>query len=344
MAPVNTAAIAEAAPAVAGQAETESPIVEPFAFEEPIAAAPAAAKPATTQNSEPLFSLSVLSDVHVGARNSDSQKRFRSALADHAAIRPDSKLMVLNGDLTNGNPADNKALMSIIDAATHPELHAAIGNHEFYQMWATPSGGQDVTKLNPNWSTPQAISLFKQMFNYNQLYHENVLDGYHFLFLGGEQYRDVDPSVHEDAYLSPEQLGWLQERLANADKHSPDKPIFVFLHQPIVHTIEGSDTELGVVQHEQLLAILSSYPNVVLFSGHTHWNLETTKQVNQLEFLAVGSSSVAEVWNGNNEPEGSKASQSLVVDVYSDHIAIRGREHSEQRWIEPAFVKSYPAK
>jgi hypothetical protein len=115
----------------------------------------------------------------------------------------------------------------------------------------------------------------------------------------------------------------------------------VFLHEPLVYTVDGSDQELGVVQHEELRAIVNAYPNVVFFSGHTHWNLETTKQIKQLEFLAVSSASVQEIWNANNEPEGSAASQSIVVDVYKDRIVIQGREHSEQRWIEPAFVKRY---
>lgn len=298
-------------------------------------------KKTSTASNESLFSFSVLSDIHVGAEDEDSQKRFRAALADHHLIRPDSRLMVLNGDLSNGNEADNRSLVSIMSEQTLPPVHATMGNHEYYGMWQTENGGQDTSKLNPKWTSQKAIDLFHQMFNYEKPYHELVMEDYHFLFLGGEFYRDVDPNVKEDAYLSTEQLRWFQEKLKASAAAAPDKPIFVFLHQPLVHTVDGSDQELGVVQHEELRAIVNAYPNVVFFSGHTHWNLETTKQIKQLEFLAVSSASVQEIWNSNNEPEGSAASQSIVVDVYTDRIVIHGREHSEKRWIEPAFVKRY---
>ncbi|UKS26457.1 metallophosphoesterase [Paenibacillus sp. HWE-109] len=295
-------------------------------------------------STEPLFSFSVLSDVHVGAKDKDSQERFRAALADQLAIRPDSKLMVLNGDLTNGINNDYKSLFKIMYEFTLPPVHATMGNHEYYGLWETKQEYLDTSKLRTDWSSRQAINSFQQMFNYDKPYHELVMEDYHFLFLSGEAYQDLDASVKEDAYLSPDQLAWFQAKLKLAAEAGPDKPIFVFLHQPLVHTLGGSDQDLGVVQHEELRAILNQYPNIVFFTGHTHWNLETTEQIKQLQFLAVGSSSVREVWNDHNEPEGSKASQSLVVDVFADQIAIQGREHSEKRWIEPAFVKRYSEK
>ncbi|MEC0226013.1 metallophosphoesterase family protein [Paenibacillus alba] len=289
----------------------------------------------------PLFSFSVLSDVHVGAKDTDSQKRFRAALADHMNIRPDSKLMVLNGDLTNGINNDYKSLFNIMYEFKLPPVHATMGNHEYYGLWETKQEDLDTSRLSTDWSSGQAINSFEQMFNYKKPYHELVMEDYHFLFLSGEAYRDVDANVKEDAYLSPEQLAWFKDKLALSSTADADKPIFVFLHQPLVHTLGGSDQELGVVQHEELRAILNQYPNVVFFTGHTHWNLETTEQIKQLTFLAVGSSSVREVWNAKNEPEGSAASQSLVVDVFADRIAIQGREHSDKKWLGAPFVKKY---
>lgn len=292
----------------------------------------------------PLFSFSVLSDVHITSWDGEAQKRLRDALTDHHALRPDSKLLVLNGDLTDGVEADYRSLLGLLGKQPHAPIHATMGNHDYYGVWHTPEGGMDTSKLNPNWSSGQAIALFDRMFQYEKPYHELIIQGYRFLFLSGEAYRDVNASVNEDAFLSPEQLAWLKERLDVSATTDTGKPVFVFLHQPLPNTLDGTDRELGVVQHKELRALLDAHPNVILFSGHTHWNLETTSQVKQLKFLAASSASIRQVWNARNEPETRSISQSLIVDVYPGHVTIRRREHSERRWIEPSIVKDYDVK
>jgi|GEM_PF-694486 len=287
----------------------------------------------------PLLSFSVLSDIHVTGWDKDAQRKFAAALDDHAALRPDSRLLVLNGDLTDGNATDYRKLLAELLKHRHAPMHATMGNHEYYRMWRTPDGGMDTSQLNPGWSTRQAVKQFTDMLGYAKPYHELVLQGYHFLFLSGEAYRDVQPEVKEDAYLSPEQLAWLADRLQMAGAESTTKPIFLFLHQPLPHTLDGTGQERGVVQAAQLRALLERYPQAILFSGHTHWNLEKTRQVKDQHFLAVGSSSVRQVWNGRNEPEERKVSQSLVVDVFLNRVVIRGREHAQRRWTGPGYVR-----
>ncbi|WP_189012437.1 metallophosphoesterase family protein [Paenibacillus marchantiophytorum] len=293
--------------------------------------------------SAPLFSFSVMSDVHMIASDEAAQLLLRNALTDHRALRPDSKLLVLNGDLTNGSEADYRSLLALLSRQPHAPVHATMGNHDYYGVWRTPEGGMDTSKMNPAWSSKQAVALFDRMWGYDKPYHELIVEGYRFLFLSGEAYRDVNASYAEDAFLSPEQLAWLRERLTNRTAADAGKPVFVFLHQPLPQTLDGTDRELGVVQHKELRALLEAHPNVIFFSGHTHWNLETTKQVKQLKFLAASSASIREVWNAANEPETVAISQSLVVDVYQDRVVIMRREHTRKRWIEPSIAKGYDA-
>ncbi|MEW9700995.1 metallophosphoesterase [Paenibacillus sp. SI8] len=292
----------------------------------------------------PLFSFSVLSDVHITTWDGEAQRLLRNALDDHHAMRPDSKLLVLNGDLTGGDEADYRALLGLLGKLPHAPVHATMGNHDYYRMWRTPEGGMDTRKLNPNWSSRQAVELFDRMFHYDKPYHELIVEGYRFLFLSGEAYRDVDASINENAFLSAEQLAWVKERLDASAATDAGKPVFVFLHQPLPQTLDGTDRELGVVQHKELRALLDAHPNVIFFSGHTHWNLETTRQVKQLKFLAASSASIRQVWNAQNEPEVRSISQSLIVDVYKDKVIINRREHSQKRWIEPSIAKGYDVK
>ncbi|MDR6885039.1 metallophosphoesterase [Bacillus sp. 3255] len=292
----------------------------------------------------PLFSFSVLSDIHITAGDQVSELLLTRALADHHKVRPDSKLLVLNGDLTGGSEADYRSLLWLLSRQPHAPVHATMGNHDYYGVWRTPNGGMDTSRMNPSWSSQKAVALFDRMWGYDKPYHELIVEGYRFLFLSGEAYRDVNAAYKEDAFLSPEQLAWLRERLAAADAADGGKPVFVFLHQPLPQTLDGTDRELGVVQHQELRALLDAHPNVIMFSGHTHWNLETTNQVKQLKFLAASSASIREVWNAQNEPETIGVSQSLVVDVYKDRVVIHRREHTTKRWIEPSIAKGYDVK
>ncbi|SDO68210.1 3',5'-cyclic AMP phosphodiesterase CpdA [Paenibacillus sp. yr247] len=292
----------------------------------------------------PLFSFSVLSDAHITSSDHEAQLRLRNALADHHALRPDSKLLVLNGDLTDGSEGDYRSLLGLLSRQPHAPVHATMGNHDYYGVWRTPEGGMDTSKMNPSWSSKQAVALFDRMWGYDKPYHELVVEGYRFLFLSGEAYRDVNASIGEDAFLSAEQLAWLRDRLAASGSADAGKPVFVFLHQPLPQTLDGTDMELGVVQHQELRALLDAHPNVIFFSGHTHWNLETTRQVRQLKFLAASSASIRQVWNAQNVPETQDISQSLVVDVYKDRVVIMRREHIKKRWIEPSIAKGYDVK
>jgi Icc protein len=287
---------------------------------------------------KPVLTFSVMSDIHIQAWDTESHRRFLEALRDHAAVNPRSKLLVLNGDLTDGNEEDYRMLMELLQKVPHPPVHATMGNHEYYRLWRTPEGGIDTTRLNPDWSSGQAVGLFTRFFVYKKPYHDLWLAGYHFLFLSGEAYRDRVQDVGEDAYLSDAQLAWLEKRLSPSlsDRlKNQRKPVFVFLHQPLPHTLDGTDNERGVVQAERLGAILNKHPEVVFFSGHTHRDLGTTKQVAHPSFTAAGSASVRYVLEKDGLPDPQK-SQSLVVEVYRNKVVIRGREHSTRQWISQA--------
>lgn len=299
---------------------------------------------------EPRFTFSVLSDIHITPWDGESHRRLRQALSDHAALFPQSSLMALNGDLTNGNDEDYRSLFKLLGETPHAPVQAAMGNHEYYRIWRTPDGGMDTSKLHPAWSSEKAVRLFTSYFGYEKPYHDLWLHGFHFIFLGGEAYRDAVPGIGDDAFLSGRQLQWLEKKLAQlppkgeikgAKQPENRQPVFVFLHQPLPRTVDGTDHARGVVQEKALRSLLDRHPEAILFSGHTHWDLERTKQIKRLSFLAVGSSSVRQVFNRRDEPEINAKSQSLAVEVFDRRIVIRGRDHASKRWIEPAYTLTW---
>lgn len=311
-------------------------------------------QPSGSQTESSLLSFMLLSDLHIQETDKESQNLLVKALKDYYTIKPDTDLLVLNGDLTNGGERDFIRLQELLSRTPHPPVRATMGNHDYYRMWLHGGTRYDYTKLSDDWSSHQAASQFKRHFGYRRLYHEATVRGVPFLFLSGEAYRDVDESIGEDAFLSSKQLIWLESRLTELTKQpmrteDSDRgstvydvacsPVLVFLHQPLPDTVEGSSIERGVVQHERLRSILSKYPSVVLFSGHTHWDLETTGQLWRGPFTAVGGGAVRGAYSAENKPISPVKSESLFVEVYRNgQISIRGRNHTAGRWTGDAAV------
>ncbi|BFT72797.1 metallophosphoesterase family protein [Paenibacillus sp. P36] len=295
------------------------------------------------EEEKPRLSFPVISDIHVQSWDKQSQDKFADALQDLNDVNPSSDLLVINGDLTNGMSADYEALNELVKSNPHPKNMAwTIGNHEFYQAWFDPNRVWRA-ELFPNKETEQAsISRFLQLTGEKQVYYDRFIQGYHFIFLGSEQYRQSNEANLEDAYLSQKQLDWLSTKLR--DDVDADKPVFVFLHQPLPNSVAGTHfcctNNRAIVQHEELKKILSGYPQVIFFSGHTHWELKSPDTLVKDRFTMVNSSSVQQTWtnngNGGEVALGPEESEGLYVEVYKDKVAIKGRDFYRHRYIQEA--------
>lgn len=294
---------------------------------------------ALIQPQERIMTFAVLSDIHVQNWDKRALQTFGQALDDLHHTVPQAEALIINGDLGNGNPEDYRTLRQMLDKHPHPRrIFYTIGNHEFYRMWHDRLGRWSPDTF-PNGETEAAASQrFLSFIGEPKVYYEREVRGFRFLFLGTERYRQSDPSVQEDAFLSAGQLQWLEAKLKEAA--SVRKPIFVFLHQPLPDTVSGSGREgsgRGVVQHRKLKALLSSYPQVLLFSGHSHRELAQPRTVVRDHFVMANSSSVRDPSHeaGPYAPEAGK-SEGLIVEVYPDRVCIRGRDFGHRSWVREA--------
>ncbi|TDF92346.1 metallophosphoesterase family protein [Paenibacillus piri] len=301
---------------------------------------------------KPLFGFSVLSDIHVEAWSGESQNKFANALADLQQAAPDSLALILNGDLTNGLPGDYLTLNSLLKENPHPQsVFASIGNHEFYKSWFKGSGSWSSDTF-PNGETEQAsIQRFLQFTGESSVYYQKKIQGFPFIFLGSEQYRQSNPDNAENAYLSQTQLDWLRQSLLNAQyTYGLNRPIFVFLHQPLSDTVSGSECCINyrsVIQDKELRNILSAFPQVILFTSHSHMNLRLPKTFVQDLFTMVNTSSASDPWtsdsNGAYKPLGGNASEGLYVEVYpNSRVVIKGRDFANHAWIPEAQYTVLP--
>jgi hypothetical protein len=294
----------------------------------------------TGEERPPDLRFSVLSDIHVQYWDAESQTKFAAALSDLNAAGSAGDALILNGDLGDGRPRDYQTLTDILAANPHPQqIFCTIGNHEFYQAYYDQDGNWNPAAFPNGESDQQSLERFLSFIRRPKVYYDSWIRNHHFIFLGSEQYRQSNPGNDEDAYLSDSQLQWLSTALSS--HYVPNKAIFVFLHQPLQGTVSGSLAR-GVVQGGQLRSILSQYPEVILFTGHTHWELRLPHTLVRDTFTMVNSSSVYKPYNGNDQPVEGPQSEGLYVEVYGDRVSIRGRDFAAKQWIpEAQFTVRY---
>lgn len=271
-------------------------------------------------SSRMLLSFQVITDTHITSDAEHSYNRYLAkALEDVKRTAPESGGIMHVGDLTDhGFPEEYAEVGRILREHGEglPAIRYTMGNHDVgLGHW------------------PSRLGAFLGYTGMEGTYHQHWIDGYPFLFLGTEL------GLKLFASLSERQLSWLDERLAEAGKSG--KPAFVFLHQPLKDTVAGSrETQqwYGVTQDEALKSVLAKHPQVLLFTGHTHWELESEHTMYQRSDKSssamFNAASVAYLWSDADEPiEGS---QGYYVEVYADRVLVRGRDFMRGTWIAQA--------
>ncbi len=278
------------------------------------------------------YELQVQSDIHITLdQNHVHNRHFANTLEDIKKISPDSIGLFINGDTgDSADPQQYENAQEIIrnagDAA--PPVFFAIGNHDL--------GFDD---------TPYEIRLANFLKGTNNdadtPYYDRWVAGLHFVFLGGEK-----PGCH--AWLSEAQLGWLEETLA--ENRDPNRPIYVFLHQGMMDTVAGTFEYQhwhGVTQTAELAAILKKYPEVILFSGHSHWvmnSLHTMKLRDENLPTIFNTSSGGYLWDDEAEitHKGITGSEGYYFYGYKNKVIARGRDFEAGKWIASAqFIVDY---
>lgn len=268
---------------------------------------------------KPLIRFQVISDIHVTTDvNHDFNRNFDRALKDIREHCPDSAGIMLVGDITDsGTEPEYDEMLRIWKENGRPKMLFTMGNHDV--RWA-------------DWDDRRERFLRKT--GMKGLYHDHWLEGYHFIFLGTEQ------GLKDDAYLSDVQLNWFEEKLAEGSDSR--KPVFVFLHQPLKDGVAGSRDWHGVVQDSQMKSILAKYPQTILFTGHSHWELGSARTMYLSRYgTMLNTASVA--YLSTDTEDYKKGSQGYYVEVYGDEVVVRGRDFASGSWLASAeYSVKYP--
>lgn len=278
-----------------------------------------------------LLSFFLLSDAHISNGVSTMTDKLHSALKDISSFESPVDTIVFGGDVTDiGREQDYKLLRKILDDYKLPPLYANMGNHDYYGIWIN-SKGEWSTETKPNGNTDaMARERFMKFFGYKDKPYKDVwINDVQLIMMSQETYMEEKPEVGEGAWYSDEQLAWLENMMK---AHENGKPAFVFIHQPLpAPDMDGRTHQL--IRAKEFRAILKPYKNVFVLSGHTHRNFATENHYNtQNSFHWFNNASVGKTRNANN----SNIAQGMYVQIYNNEVVVRGREFSNQTWIESA--------
>ena len=217
---------------------------------------------------EPVLRFIVASDIHIHDSGSDArEQRLANMFASAYQYARTQKYTTVDGAFFAGDFTDRGTTVSmekffnIMNANTKPETTTGVvmGNHEYFS------------------EEPNPQERFLKVSGYESTNNHLTVNGFHFLLLspndGGHNF-------------SKEDQDWLAAELATAAAEDPTgkRPIFVFHHQHVYNTVYGS-LDWGV---KELTPILEQYPQVVDFSGHSHFPITDPRSIWQGSFTALG--------------------------------------------------------
>ena len=238
------------------------------------------------ENFSPVLRFAVCSDIHLNGENDqEAAVRFGNLFDDMYLYSASCKYdkfdaMIVAGDFSGGGAEKQYEMYKKITdekLKDDTKLLTVIGNHEFIDY-------RDV-------DATVGYTVYKKYISDN-MDTDVVINGYHFI---GVAYDDNGKTFKT-------KLSWLKERLDNATAENPEMPVFVYQHPHPFLTVYGS-VNWG---DRDLRTVLNKYPQVVDFSGHSHYCPADPRSIWQGAFTAVGCGSLSALMGNLNYIEGDK--------------------------------------
>lgn len=266
------------------------------------------------------LNFAVISDIHVKAHNSKEDEKLDLALSRLKEYQQNLDALIITGDITNsGREKEYKKFNKIYNKYSEflGEKIFLMGNHD---CWGGVS-----------------IKAAQKRFKYNlneDINSHKVIKGYHFISISTEGKR-------LSGLFSKKLLAWLKNELEIARNDDSKKPIFLGVHQHIENTVYGSETW----GNKDLYEVLKDFPQVINFSGHSHYPLNDERSIHQKDFTSIGAGSTSYMElergkvNGTIQPKAGKVSQGLIVKVSEDNVVkistidFTKNQVNEDRWV-----------
>lgn len=226
--------------------------------------------PEDTGDFTPVMRFVISSDAHITTIGDIQSTRLEKMIKLGYEIADNDKeyngldAVLLAGDITNQG---TKIAFASVQAAVDSVIR------EDTQFLATIAESHDSRSMDK-----AALNYFTQITGQETDFHR-VINGFHFI--------GISVSATFGEHYSEYQKEWLREQLDIAVADDPEKPIFVMQHEHISNTVYGSSDFEGWGMPD-FADILKQYPQVIDFSGHSHYPSNDARSIWQNEFTAVG--------------------------------------------------------
>lgn len=268
----------------------------------------------------------VISDIHLG-RNSGGGTAIEKVTKALEIIKAKGELdaVFVVGDVTqNGKASEyDDAIAVFKNVIPDHKVIWMMGNHD----WWTPSDENSVANYS---------KLGQDLHQYF------VIKGYPFITLSV-----ISDGKSGKMYYDSTVEAFLKEKLEKASQDFPDKPIFLMYHLPLKNTIYGS-----VYWGEATLGpILEQYPQIIAFSGHSHYPIGDPRSIHQDKFTSINDGSIAyseldpgEVTDGIHPSGYELVREGLIVEVNKDtrNVEVNRVDMNRNVPIEPIWTIRYP--
>ena len=271
-----------------------------------------------------------VADPQVSNYMFDRYQAFQEACTDLRNAK-DLDAIVGIGDIAENGLAEEYQLVYDELAPIDAKFIMATGNHDI-RLRAYSQSYSRFTQFTNALNNDDSIT--NNAYAEGKFAYSEVVNGYKFIVMGS------DKTEFEEAYISDEQLEWLDAELA-AEK---GKPVFVVIHQPLklTHNLpttwgNGTNKEAGSVgdQNDEIKAILAKHAadsTVILITGHLHagFSQYSYEQIEGFHSFNVPSLSIE---NKDGEEGGNGSGLTYIVEVYDDEILFRARNCQKGEWL-----------
>ena len=279
--------------------------------------------PEDTGSFTPVLRFIAASDTHVETYLDTESRRIQKMLRlGYAVADADEEYNALDAVLIAGDLTDDgrKDQFNAFAAALNSELREGT---RFMGVTAKNHDGYTMTR--------KEVHDYYTALTGNSADFHTVINGYHFIGLSASE----DDGVHYD----DGQIAWLRAQLEAAVAEDPLKPVFVTHHEHVRNTVYGSSDFEGWGE-TYFSDVLSRFPQVVDFSGHSHYPLNDPRSLWQGAFTAVGTGAIYYTELTVDDvrtihPDGYKqVSICWIVEVDANNrIRLRGLDVNAQEYL-----------
>lgn len=223
----------------------------------------------------PVLRFVIASDTHIGAVGDVRCHRIQKILSlAYSEARQNKSYQKLDAAVFAGDLTDDGRYDEFIGFRAAVDSVRKKDETEFLAVVAKSHDGKTLDK--------KSLEVYATMSGMDTDFH-TVINGFHFIGLSASKAQ----GDHYSAY----QREWLREQLQAAAADDPEKPIFVTHHEHVLDTVYGSTAEDGW-GIDYFKDIFAQYPQIVHFSGHSHYPINDPRSIWQGAFTAVGTGAV----------------------------------------------------